>query len=157
MSIELVMPFNHPILCPPLLLQPLIFPSGRVFSSESVLHIKWPKCWSFSFNINPSIGHSGLIFFGMHWSDLLAVQGTLKSSPTSQFKSINSSALSFLSHPFMATGKTIALTRWTFVGEVMSLLFNKLSRSAITFFPRSKCLVISWLHSPSAVILDLGK
>ena len=122
----------------------------------SVLPIRWPKYWSFSFNISPSSEHPGLIFFRMDWLDLFAVQGALKSSPTPQLKSINSSALSFLYSPTL-TGKTIALTRWTFVGKVISLLFNMLSRLVITFLPRSKCLLISWLQSPSAVILEPRK
>ena len=130
MFIGSVMPSNHLILCHPLLLPPSIFPCIRVFSSESVLHITWPKYWSFSFNISPSNEYSGLISFRMDWLDLLAVQGTLKSPPTPQFKSINSSALFIvqLSHPYMTTGKTITLTRRTFVGKAMSLLFNMLSR-----------------------------
>ena len=138
---------NHLILCHPLLLLPSVFLSVRVFSNESALCIRWPKCWSFSFNISPSNEHPGLIYFRMKWFDLLAVQGTLKSSPTPQFKTINSSVLNFLvelSHPYMTTGKTIALTRWTFVGKVMSLLsrlFNMLSRSVITFLPRTKRLL----------------
>ena len=145
MSIESVMPSNFLILCHPLFLPPPIFPSIRVFSNESVLHTKWSKYWSFSFSISPSNEYSGLISFRMDWLDLLAVQGTLKSSPTLHFKSINSLAVSFLyivqlSHPFMTTGKTIALTRRTFVGKVMSLLFNMLSRLVISFLPRSKCL-----------------
>ena len=145
MSIESVMPSSHLILCRPLLLPPSIPPSIRGFSNESTLHIRWPKHWSFSF-ISPSNEHPGLISFRMDWLDLLAVQGTLKeSSPTPQFKSINSSALNFLyspswSHPYMTTGKSIALTRQTFVGKVMSLLFNILSRLVIAFLPRSKYL-----------------
>ena len=159
MSIESVMPSNHLILCHPLLLPPSIFPSIRVFSNESVLHIRWPKCWSFSFSISPSHEYSGLISFRIDWLDLLAVHGTLKSSPTPQFKSINSLALSFLYSPTLTSindcwKKTIALTRWTFVGRVMSLHFNMLSRLVITFLPRNKCLLISWLQSPSAVILE---
>ena len=133
------MPSNHLILCCPLLLLPSIFHSIRVFSNESVLHIRWPKYWSFSFNISPSNEHSGLISFRMDWLDLLQ-----ESSPTPQFKSISSSALSFLYSPtltsIMTTGKTIVLTRWTLVGKVMSLLFNTLSMLVITFLPRSKCL-----------------
>ena len=159
MSIESVMPSNHLILCRPLLLLPSIFPSIRVFSSESALHIRWPKYWSFSFNISPSNGHPGLISFRMDWLDLLAVQGTLKS--LLQHHSSKASILwrsAFftiqLSHPYMITGKTIALTRRTFVGKVMSLLFNKLSRLVITFLPRSKHLLISWLQSRSTVILE---
>ena len=152
------MPSNHLILYCPLLLLPSIFPCIRVFSNESALHIRWPKYWSFSFSISPSNEYSGLISFRMNLLDLLAVQGTQESSPTSQFKSINSLALSFLivqlSHPYMTTGKTIALTRRTFVDKVMSLLFNMLSKLVITSLPRSKRLLISWLQSPSAVILD---
>ena len=152
------MPSRHLILCRPLLLLPPIPPSIRVFSSESTLCIRWPKYWSFSFGISPSVDHPGLISFRMDWLDLLAVQGTLKSL-TPQFKSINSSAFSFLHSPiltsYMTTGKTIALTRWTFVGKVMSLLFNMLSRLVVTFLPRSKRLLISWLQSPSALIFVL--
>ena len=140
-----------------LLFLPSIFPSIRVFSNESALHIRWPKNWSFSFNISPTNEHPGLISFRMDWLDLLAVQGTLKSLIQPQFRSINSSALSFfivqLSHPYMTTGKTTALTRWTFVDKVMSLL----SRMVITFLLRSKRLLISWLQSPSAVILEPPK
>ena len=153
MSIELVMPSNHLILCHPLLLLPSIFPSIRVFSNESALHIRWPKYWSFSFNIRPSTEHPGLISFRIDWLDLLAVQGTFKN--LLQHHSSKASILwhsTFfivkLSHPHMTTGKTIALTRWTFVGKIMSLLFNMLSRLVITFLPRSKCLLISWLESP---------
>ena len=153
------MPSNHFILCHPLLLLPSIFPSIRVFSNDSVLRIRWPKYWSFSFSISPSNEHSGLISFRMDWLDLLAVQGTLKS--LLQHHSSKASILQHstfftvqLSHPYMTTGKTIALTRRTFVGKVMSLLFNMLSRLVITFLPRSKCLLISWLQSPSAVILE---
>ena len=151
MSIESVMPSSHLILCHPLLLPPSIFPSIRVFSNESVLCIRWPKYWSFSFTISPSNEYSRLISFRMDWLDLLAVQGTLKSLP--QYHSLRASILqcsaSFrvqLSHPYMTTGKNIALTRWTFVGKVMSLLFNMLSRLVIAFLPRSKHLLISW-HS----------
>ena len=158
MSIELVMPSNHLILCYPLLLLPSIFPSIRVFSNQSAFHIRWSKYWSFSFNISPSNEHPGLISFRMDWLDLLAVQGTLKS--LLQHHSSKASVLwhsAFftvqLSHPYM-TGKTIALTRRTFVGKVMSLLFNILSRLVITFLPRSKCLLISWLQTPSVVILE---
>ena len=152
------MPSKHLILCHPLLRLPSIFPSIKVFSNESVLHIRWPKYWSFSFSISPSNEYSGLIFFTMDWLDLLAVQGTLKSLLQPQFKSINSSALSFLYilqllHPCMTTGKTIALTRQTFVGKVISLLLNMLYRLVTAFLPRSKHLLISWLQSPSAVIL----
>ena len=157
-SIVSVMPSNHLILCRPLLFLPSIFPSIRVFSNESTLRMRWPKYWSFSFSIIPSKEHPGLISFRMDWLNLLAVQGTLKSSPTPQFKSINSLALSFLyTHLYMTTGKTIALIRPTFVGKVTSLLFNMLSRFVIAFLPRSKCLLISWLQSPSAVILEPKK
>ena len=154
MSIELVMPSNHLILCRPLLLLPSIFPSIRVFSNESACCMRWPKYWSFSFNIRPSNEHSGLISFRMDWLDLLAVQVTLKSlfqHQSSKASIIQHSAFLIvqLSHPYMTTGKTIALTRWTFVGKVMSLLFNLLSRLLITFLPRSKRLLISWLQSPS--------
>ena len=156
MSIESVMPSNHLILCRTLL-PPSIFPSIRVFSNESVLHIRWPKYWSFSFSISPSNEHSRLISLRMDWLDFLAVQGTLKS--LLQHHSSKASILwcpAFfivqLSQPYMTTGKTIALTRWTFVGKVVSLLFNMLFRLVITSFPRSKCLLISWLKSPSAVI-----
>ena len=153
---------NHLILCCPLLLLPSIFPSIRVFSSESALYIRWPKYWSFSLNISPSSEHPGLIFFRMDWLDLLAVQGTLKSlfQHHSWKASILRRSAFFtvqLSHPYMATGKTIALTRWTFVCKVMSLLFNMLSRLVITFLPRSKRLLISWLQSPFAVILGPRK
>ena len=162
MSIELVMPFNYLILCHPLLLLSLIFCSIRVFSNESALHIRWPKYWSFSFNISPSNEHPGLISFRMDWLDILAVQGTLKSllQHHSSKASILQGSASFtvqLSHSYMTTGKTVALTRWTIVGTVMSLLFNLLSRLVITFLPRSKHLLISWLQSPSAVILEPQK
>ena len=151
------MPFNHLILCCPLLLQLWIFPSIRVFSNESTLHIRWTKYWSFSFNISPSNEHPGLISFRMDWLDLLAVQGTLKSlfqHQSSKASILLCSAFFIvqLSHPYMTTGKTIALTRWTFVGKGMSLLFNMLSKLVIIFLPRSKCLLISWLQSPFAVI-----
>ena len=156
------MPSNHLILCPPLLLLPSIFPSIRVFSSESALRMGWPKYWSFSFNISPSNEHPGLSSFRMDCLDLFAVQGTLKS--LLQYHSSKASILQHsafftvqLSHPYMTTGKTIALTRWTFVGKVLSLLFNTLFRLVITFLPRSKCLLISWLQSPSAVILEPRK
>ena len=151
LSIHSVMPSNHLILCCPLLLLPSIFLSNRVFSNESVLHIRWPKCWSFSFSISPSNEHAGLISFRMDWLDLLAVQGTLKSllqhhsSKASIFQCSAFFAVQ-LSHPYMTTGKTIALTRQTFVGKVISLFLNMLSRLVITFLPRSKCLLISWLH-----------
>ena len=156
------MPSNHLILCRPLLLPPSVLPSIRVFPSESVLCIKWPKYWSFSFNISPSNQHPGLFSFRMDWLDLLAVQGTLKSllQHHSSKASILRHSASFivqLSHPHMTTGKTIALTGWTFVGKVMSLLFNMLSWLVITFLPRSKHLLISWLQSPSSVILEPKK
>ena len=146
MSTEPVMPSNHLILCRPLLLLPSIFPSIRVFSNESALCIRWPKYWSFSFNISPSNECSGLISFRMAWLDLLAVQGTLKSllqhhSPKASIFQSSSFFIVQLSHPYMTTGKTIALTRWTFVGKVMSLLFNMLSRLVITFLARSKRLL----------------
>ena len=158
MSIESVMPSNHLILCHALLLPPSIIPSIRVFSSESALNIRWPKYWSFSFSISPSNECSRLISFRTDWLDLLAVQGTLKSlfQHHSSKASILWHAAFFIVqplHPYMTTGKTIALTRQTLVGKVMSLLFNMLSRLVITFLPRSKCLLISWLQSPSAVIL----
>ena len=153
------MPSNHLILFRPLLLPPSIFPSIRVFSNESVLLIRWPKYWSFSFNISPSNEHPGLISFRMDWLALLAVQGTLKS--LLQYHSSKASILQCsdffivqLLHPYMTTGKTIALTRWTFDSKVMSLLFNMLFRLVITLLPKSKRLLVSWLHSPSAVILE---
>ena len=153
------MPSSHLILCHPLLLLPPIPPNIRVFSSESVLLIMWPKYWSFSFNISPSNKHPGQISFRMDWLDLLAVQGTLKSllqHHSSKASILQHSAFFIvqLSHPYMTIGKTIALTRQTFVGKVMSLLFNMLSRLVMTFLPRSKRLLISWLQSPSAVILS---
>ena len=155
------MPSSHCILCRPLLLLPPIPPSIRVFSNESTLHMRWPKCWTFSFSVIPS-KHPGLISLRMDWLDLLAVQGTLKS--LLQHHSSKASILQCLafftvqlSHPYMTTGKTIALTRWTFVGKVMSLLLNMLSRLVVTFLPRSKCLLISWLQSPPAVILEPPK
>ena len=156
------MPSNHLILCHPLLLPASVFPSIRVFSDESVLRIRWPKYWSFNFSISPSYEYSGLIPFRMEWLDLLAVQETLKSllqHHSSKASILRRSAFFTvqLSHPYMTPGKTIALTRWTFVGKVMSLLFNMLSRLVITFLPRSKCLRISWLQSPSAVILEPQK
>ena len=161
MSIELVMLSSHLILCPPLLLPPSIFPSIRVFPNQSVLRIRWPKYWSFSFNISLSSEYSGLISFRMDWLDLLAVQGTLESSPTPQFKSINSSILSFLYSSTLTSiydyWKKHNLIRQTFVGKLTSLLFNMLSRLVITFLPRSKRLLISWLQSPSAVILEPPK
>ena len=148
---------NRLILCHPLLLPPSIFPSIRVFSNESVLPIRWPKYWSFSFSISPSNEYSGLISFRMDWLDLRAAQGTLKSllqHHSSKASILQCLAFSMvqLSHPYMTTGKTLALTRWTFVGKVMSLLFNMLSRLVITFLPRRKHLLISWLQSPSTVI-----
>ena len=162
MSIESVMPSNHLILCHPFLLLPSVFPSIRVFCNESVLHVTWPKYWSCSFSISPSSEYSGLISFRMDWLDLLAVQGTLKS--LLQYHSSKASILQCsaffmvqLSHPSMTTGKTIALTRWTFVGKVMSLLLNMLSGLVITFLPRSKRLLISWLQSPYVVILEPKK
>ena len=159
MSIESVMPSKHFILCCPLLLLPSIFPSIRVFSNESALRIRWPKYWSFSFNISPSNEHLGLLIFRMDWLGLLAVQGTLKSllqhhSSKALILQLSAFFIVRLSHPYMTNGKTIPLTRWTFVGKVMSLLFNMLSRLVITFLPRSKRLLISWLQSPSAVILE---
>ena len=153
------MPSNHLILCCLLLLLLSISPSIRVFSKESALRIRWPKYWSFSFNISPSNEHPGLISFRMDWLDLLAVPGTLKN--LLQHHSSKASILwrsAFFSvqhsHPYMTTGKTIALTRWTFVSKVMPQLFNMLSRLVIAFLPRSKCLLILWLQSPSAVILE---
>ena len=154
MSIESVMPSNHLILCHPLLLLPSIFPNIRVFPNESVLHIRWPKYWSFSFSISPSNDYSGLISLRMDWLDLLEAQVTLKSllQHHSSKASILWCSVLFivqLSHPYMTTGKTIALTRQTFVSKIMSLLFNILSRFVIVFLSRSKCLLISWLKSPS--------
>ena len=162
MPIELVMPSSHLILCRPLILLPPIPPRIRVFSNESTLCMRWPKNLSFSFSISPSNEHPGLISFRIDWLDLRAVQGTLKSLlqyhtskasifPRSAFFTVQ------ILHPYMTTGKTIALTRWTFVGKVMSLLLNMLSRLVITFLPRSKCLLISWLQSPSTVILEPPK
>ena len=162
MSIESVMPSNHLILCCPLLLLPLVPPSIRLFSSESTLRMRWPKYWSFSFSISPSKEHPGLIFLRMDWLDLLAVQGTLKSllqHHSSKASILQCSAFFIIqiSHPHMTTGKTLSLTRHTFVGKVMSLLFNALSRFVIAFLPRSKHLLISWLQSPSTVILKPKK
>ena len=162
MCIESVMPSNHLILCHLLLLLPSIFPSIKVFSSESALPIRWPKYCSFSFSISPSNEYSGLISFRIDWLDLLAVQGTPKSllqHHSSKAPILQHSAFFIvqLSHPYMTTAKTIALTRQTFVGKVMSLLFNMLPRLVIAFLPRSKCLLISWLQSPSAVILEPTK
>ena len=161
-STESVMPSNHLILCHPHLLPPSIFPSIRVFSNESALHIRWPKYWSFSFSITSSSEYSRLISFRIDWLDLLAVQGTLKSllqhlSSKASILQCSAFLIVQLSHPYITTGKTIALTRQTFVGKVMSLLFNMLSRFVITFLPRSKYLLISWLQSPSAVILEHPK
>ena len=162
MSIELVMPSNHLILCRPLLLLPSIFPSIKVFSNESVLCTRWPTFWSFSFSISPSNEYSGLISFRMDWLDLLAVQGTLKSllqHHSSKASILEHSAFFIvqLSHPYMTTRKTIALTRWTFVSKVMSLLFNMLSRLVTAFLPRRKRLLMSWPQSPFAVILEPKK
>ena len=156
------MPSNHLILCLPLLLLPSIFPSIRAFPNESVRRIRWSKYWSFRFNISPSNEYSGLISLRMDWLDLLAVQGTLKNllqHHSSKASSLQHSAFFIvqLSHPYMTSGKTIALTRWRFVDKVISLLFNKLSRLVITFLPRSKHCFISWLQSPSAVILGPPK
>ena len=156
------MPSNHLILCRPLLLPPSIFPSIRVFSNESVLCIRGPKDWSFSFSISPSNEHSGLISFKIDWFDLLAIQRVLKSllqHHSSKASILRCSAFFIvqLSHPYVTTAKTIALTRWTFVGKVMSLLFNMLYRLVITFLPRRKRVLISWLQSPSAVILSPPK
>ena len=162
MSIELVMPSNHLIFCCPLLYPPSIFPSIRVFSNESILRMRWPKYWSFSFSISPSNEYSGLISFRMDWLDLLEVQGTLKSlhqHHSSKVSILWCSAFFIvqLSHPYMITGKPTALTRQTFVGKVMSLLFNMLSKLSIAFLPRSKRLLILWLQSPSEVILQPPK
>ena len=160
MSIELV---SHPaVLCHPLFLLPPIPPSIRVFSNELTLRMRWPKYWSFSFSISPSKEIPRLISFRMDWLDLLAVQGTLKSllqhhSSKTSIPRLSAFFTVQLSHPYMTTGKTIALTIWTFVGKVISLLFNTLSRFIIAFLPRSKCLLISWLQSPSTVILELKK
>ena len=162
MFIESVMPSNHLILCRPLLLLPSIFPHIRVFSNESAHHVRWPKYWSFSFNISPSNENPGLISFRVDWLDLLAVQGTRKSCLKHQRSKASilwHSAFFIvqLSHPYMTTGKTIALTRQTFVDKVKSLLFNMLPRLVITFLPRSKHLLISWLQSPSAMVLEPRK
>ena len=160
MSIESLMPSNHLILCIPLLLLPLVSPSIRVFCSESALPIRWPKYWSSSFSISPSNEYSGLIFFKIAWFDLLAVEGTLKSLLKHQ--NLKESVLRHsaflmvqLSHPYMTNGKTIALTRWIFVGKIMSQLLNMLSSLVIAFLPRNKCLLISWLKSLSAVFWSL--
>ena len=162
MSIESVMPSNHLILCHPPLLLPSIFPSIRVFSNESFLCISWPKYWSFSFSISPSNEYSGLISFRMDWLVLLVIPGTLKSLlQHHRSKASILRHLAFfivqLSHPCITTGEIISLTRQTFVGKIMSLLFNMLSRLVITFLPRSKCLLISWLQSPSAMNLETKK
>ena len=156
------MPSSHLILCHPLLLLPSVLPNIRVFSSDLPVHIRWSKYWSFSFSISPSNEYSGLISFRMDWFDLLAVQGTLKS--LLQHHSSKASILQYsaffivqFSHPYITTRKTIALTRLTFVGKVMSLLFNMLSRLVITFLPRSKCLLVTWLQSPSAMTLEPPK
>ena len=161
-SIESMLPSNYLILCHPFLLLPSIFPSIKVFSNESALHIRWPKLWSFRFKISPTNEHPALISFRMDWMDLLAVQGTLKSllqHHSSKASILQHSAFFIvqLSHPYMTTEKTIALTRWTFVDKVMSLFFNMLFRLVTTFLPRSKHLLISWLHSQSAVILEPKK
>ena len=162
MSIESMMPSNHLIFCRPILLLPSIFPSIRVFSNESGFLIRWPQYWTFSLNINPSNQHPGLIYFRMDWLDLLAVQGTLKSllqdhSSKASILWCSTFFIVQLSHPHMTTGKTVDLTRQTSVGKVMSLLFNMVSRLVITFLLRSKHLLISWLQSPSAVILEPRK
>ena len=160
MSVDLVMPSNHLILCHPLLLLPSIFPSIRVFSNELALPIRWPKDWSFSFSISPSSAYSGLISFRIDWFDLLAVQRTLKSfshhhSSKASVPQCSAFFMAQLSDVYMTTGKTMALTIWTFVSKVMSLLFNMQSRFVIAFLPKSKHLLISWLQSPSAVIFEL--
>ena len=162
MSIKLVMPSNHLILYCPLLLLPSAFPRIRVFSNETFLCIKWPKYWSLSFNIIPSNEYSGLMTLRIDWFDLLAVQGTLKSllqhhSSSATIIQCSAFLMVQLSHPYVTTGKTIALTRWTFVDKIMSLLFNMLSRLLIVFLSRSEHLLISWLQSPSAVILEPKK
>ena len=159
MSIESMMTSNHLILCCPLLLPSSIFPSIRVFSNESALRIRWPKYWSFSFSISSPNEYSGLISFSIDLLDLLAVQGTLKSllqhhSSKASILLCSAFFIVQLSHAYMTTGKTIAMTRWTFVVKVISLLFNMMSRSVITFLPRRKCLLISWLQSPFVVILE---
>ena len=162
MSIKSVMPSNHLTLCHPFLFPPSILPSIRVFSNESTLRMRWPKYWSFSFSISPSNEHPGLISFRMDWLDLLAVQGTLKSllqHLSSKASILRCSAFFIvqLSHPYTTSGKTTALTRWTFVGKILSLLFNMPSKLITTCLPRSKRLLISWLQSPSAVILEPRK
>ena len=158
----MAMPSNHLILCCPHLLLPSIFPSIRVFSNEPAIRIRWPKYWSFSFSISPSNEHTGLFSFRMDWLDLLVVQGTLKSllqhhSSKTSILWCSAFFIVQLSHPDMTTEKTMAFTRQTFVGKVMSLLFNMLSRVIIAFIPRNKCLLISWLQSPSVVILEPKK
>ena len=158
-SIESVMPSNHTVLCHPLLLLPSIFPNIRVFSKESTLYIRYPKCWSFCFSINPSNEYSGMISFRIYWFDFLAAQGTLKSllqhhSSKASILWHSTFCIIQLSHPYTTTGKIVLLTRWTFVNKVMSLLFNTWSRFVTVFFPRSKHLLISWRQSPSAVILE---
>ena len=162
MSIELVIPSNHLVLCHPLFFLPSIFPSIRVFSNELALCIRWPKYWSFSFSISSSNEYSGWISFKTNWFDFFAVQGTLKNlphhhNPKASILQQSGFFMVQLSHSFMTTGKTIALTRWTFVGKLMSLLFHMLSRLVIAFLPKSKRLLISWLQSPSAVILKPTK
>ena len=162
MSVKSEMPYNHLILCHPLLLPLSIFPRIRVFSNESALCFRWPMDWSYSFSISPSNENLGLISFRIDWLDLLAVQGTLKSllqHHSSKTSILRCSAFFTvqLSHPYTTTGKTIALTKWTFAGKVKALLFNMLSRLVITFLPRSKCLLISWLQSPSEMTLDPPK
>ena len=162
MSIESVIPSNHHILCHLLLLLPSILPIIRIFSNESVLRIRWPNYWNFSFSLSPSNEYSGLISFGIDWLDLLAVQETLKSllqhhSSKASIRWCSAFFIVQISYPYMTTGKTIALTRWNFVGKVMSLLFNRLSRLVMVFLPRGKCLLISWLRSPSSVFLEPRK
>ena len=159
MSIESVIPSNHLVLCHPLLLLPSVFPSVRVFSNKLALHIRWPKYWGFSFSISPSNEYSGLISFRIDWFDLLAVQGTLSSllqhhSSKASILQCSAFFMAQLLHPYMITGKTIALTRWTFVGKVRSLLFNALSTFVIAFLPKSNHLLISWLQSPSTAVLE---
>ena len=159
MSISSLIPCNHLILCRPLLFPPSIFPSIRFFFNETALRIRWPKYWSFSFSISASDEYSGLISFRIDWLDILSVQRTLKSLLQHHSSRVtvlwhSTFFIVQLSHPYMTTGKTIAVTRWTFVGKVMSQLFNMLSRLVITFLPRIKCLLISWLQSPSAVIVE---
>ena len=159
MSIESVIPSNHLVLCHPLLLLPSVFPSVRVFSNKLALHIRWPKYWGFSFSISPSNEYSGLISFRIDWFDLLAVQGTLSSllqhhSSKASILQCSAFFMAQLLHPYMITGETIALTRWTFVGKVISLLFNALSTFVIAFLPKRNHLLISWLQSPSTAVLE---